>query len=103
MHVQIALLKWKAELTQAEIDEVLAQYLQFKEIDGVLDVTVAENTSPWNRGYTTVIFFRIRDEEARARLKADPRRQALAKQVDEMEEHGIGIVFDAPAVKGGEL
>ncbi len=102
MHVQIALLKWKPELSQTEIDEVLARYDQFNEIDGV-DVTVAENTSPWNRGYTTIIYFRFRDEAARDALKADPRRSPLAKQVDEMEEHGIGIVFDAPAVKGGEL
>ena len=58
---------------------------------------MAENKSPWSRGYTHVIYFRILDAKGGETLKADPRRAALSKRVDDMEEHGIGIVFEADA------
>ncbi|MDR2930824.1 MAG: Dabb family protein [Propionibacteriaceae bacterium] len=96
MYVQIALLKWKPELTAEQIDQTLAQYSQLNDIEGVLDVTTAENTSPWARGYTHVIYIRVRDDAGMAALKADPRRKAFSQQVDAMEEHGLGIAFQAP-------
>jgi hypothetical protein len=96
VHVQIALLKWKPELSEAEIASTLAGYLELADIEGILDVAVAENVSPWARGYTHVIYIRARDEAGLANYKADPRRRELAHRVDALEEHGIGIIFEAP-------
>lgn len=100
MHVQIALLKFKPELDRTEIEQTLTRYRDLCDIEGIIDVSVAENTSQWSRGYSDVIYIRAEDHAALDRYRVDPRRKTLAHVVDELEEHGIGMIFEIPDVVG---
>ncbi|GAA2389742.1 Dabb family protein [Dactylosporangium salmoneum] len=93
MYVQISLLRWKDIATEQSAQEVLARYRELADIDGVVEVTVGKNQSPWSAGYTDVILVRAEDKAAIERYRTDPRRKQLAATVDELEEHGIGVVL----------
>lgn len=97
MQIHIALYHWKDGTPQEKIDNVLSQIRSLEhKIDGIVEITCAENESKYAEGYTHVILVRGRDEKALADYRAHPEHLTAAKLIDSIEEHGIGIDFSTP-------
>ncbi|HLC67710.1 MAG TPA: Dabb family protein [archaeon] len=94
MIVHIAIFKWKSEVTKEEVEKVLADVRALKaKCKGVIDIICGENFSRYSEGFTHAIVVLAEDQKALVGYRNHTLHQALAEEIEEMEERGIGMDF----------
>jgi len=63
------------------------------KVPGLLGISCATNESKYSKGYTHVILVRGKDQAAINAYRAHPLHKDIARQIDSMEDHGIGVDF----------
>jgi len=95
MNVHIALYKWKASASRADIDVALHEIeLLAGKVPGVIEISTGQNTSKHSEGYTHVILVRGEDQAAIDAYRAHPDHERIARDIEAMEAHGIGVDFE---------
>ena len=95
MHIHVALFQWKSGVAPQDIRQALQEVegLQDK-IPGVVEICTGENTSQYAEGYTHVVLVRAKTKEAIDAYRKHPDHVAVAKKIEAMEQHGIGVDFE---------
>lgn len=65
------------------------------QIDEVIDLYAGENFSKWNDGYTHAAVVITKSREDLDAYRAHPSHIPVAERVKELEDHSIGIDFEA--------
>ena len=95
MVIHIALFRWKAECSEADIDAVMTDIRRLKQqIPEVIDLTAGVNFGPYNEGYTHAVVVTLKDRAALASYRDHPMHRPVAEAVDRMFEQSIGIDFE---------
>jgi hypothetical protein len=95
MYVHIALYKWKANVSIERIAKALSDIESLADkVPGIIEIITAENISRYNEGYTHVILVRGKDQAAIDAYRSHPDHVVVARQLDTMEERGIGVDFE---------
>jgi len=96
-HIHIAIFKWKESVTQAQIEDALAQVRQVADrVPGVRNIYCGKNTSRWAQGYTDGVVVIADDEQALDDYRKDEVHAKAAGIIEEMELDGIGVDFYDP-------
>jgi len=99
MHVHIALFRWKAGTPNSRIDEALRTIESLKDkVDGIVEISCRRNTSKYAEGYTHVVLVRGRTAAALEAYRKHPDHERAARDIDAMEDHGIGVDFETADV-----
>jgi hypothetical protein len=94
MNVHIALYKWKSEVSEDQIKQVLEEVESLaNKVPGILDIVTGLNTSKYGEGYSHVILVRGKDQLAIDSYRNHPDHQKVAQGIDKMEDRGIGVDF----------
>ena len=94
MHVHIAVFRWKKNVSEAQVEEALKEVAALKfKIPGIIEISCGRNTSPYSEGYTHVVLVRGQSQAAIDAYRKHPDHVLVAKRIEEMEEHGIGVDF----------
>ena len=92
MIIHIALFKWRASVSEEEINRVMGEIQSLKEkINEVIELYCGENSSKWSKNYTHAVIVRVKDREALEVYRNHPSHLSVAKRVEELEEDSIGI------------
>lgn len=95
MNVHIALYKWKSDVTPDEIQQVLAEVESLADkIQGIVEISTAENKSEYHEGYTHVILVRGNSQAVIDAYRAHPDHSKVAKRLDAMEDAAVGVDFE---------
>ena len=96
MNIHIALYRWKDTVSQVDISNALTGIEALAdEVPGIIDIVTGENTSKYGRGFTHAILVRGKNQQAIDEYRAHPNHVRLARDIDFMEEQGIGVDFEA--------
>lgn len=96
MHVHIALFGWKETATTAEIEEALTTIESLaSKVPGIVEIVCRKNNSKYAEGYTHVVLVRGETQEAIDAYRAHPDHVLAARQIEVMEEKGIGVDFES--------
>jgi len=93
MQIHIALYKWKSSVTTDQIKAVLDKIKALEKIPSIVEISCAENTSEYNEGYTHVILVRGENQAAIDAYRNHPEHDIAAKEIEAMEDEGIGVDF----------
>jgi hypothetical protein len=95
MHVHIALFRWKDSARPQEIETALAmiESLQ-KKVPGIVEIICRKNESKYSEGYTHAVMVRGESQAAIDAYRAHPDHLIAARQIEAMEEKGIGVDFE---------
>ncbi len=94
MYIHLAIFRWKANVTEAKVKEVLREVCALqRKIAGIVEISCAKNLSRYSEGYTHVVLVRGLNQKAIDAYRNHPDHIALAKRIEVMEEHGIGVDF----------
>lgn len=95
MNMHIALYKWKADISPADIQQALQNVEALAtKVPDIVEIITAENKSKYSEGYTHVILVRGTSQAAIDAYRAHPDHNKVAKKIDAMEESGIGVDFE---------
>lgn len=95
MIVHIAIFKWKNGTSKDRIKKALDDVKSLKtKCKGVADIMCGENFSKWSEGFTHAAVVIAKDKEALDEYRNHPMHKLVADEIEEMEEHGIGIDFE---------
>src|SRR5580692_2422469 len=104
MNVHIALYRWKLSASRESIANALKGIEELaNKLPGIIDIMAGENTSKYGDGYTHVILVRGKDQAAIDSYRAHPDHARLASEIEAMEEHGIGVDFEAHVYPKGNI
>lgn len=94
MNIHIALYKWKPSATEIEINQALKEIEPLShKVPGIVEISCAKNNSKYSEGYTHVILVRGKDQAAIDAYRGHPDHEKAARQIEAMEEQGIGVDF----------
>jgi len=96
MYVHIALYRWKASATPGRIKTALEGVKTLADkVPGVVEISWGENTSKYSDGYTHVILVQAENQAAIDAYRQHPDHEKVAKEkeIETMEDHGIGVDF----------
>ncbi len=93
MQIHIALYKWKSTATPQQIKQALDKIKALEKIPGIVEISCAENTSMYSEGYTHVILVRGENQAALDAYRNHPDHATAAKDIEAMEDEGIGVDF----------
>lgn len=97
MNIHIALYQWKSDSRPEQIAQALAEVEALADkVPGIVEIAAGPNTSSYSAGYTHVILVRGENQAAIDNYRAHPDHARVAKQIEAMEEHGIGVDFSTP-------
>src|ERR1700693_4981054 len=92
MNVHIALYQWKSDVSDDQIKQALEEVESLaNKIPGILDIVTWLNTTKYAKGYSHIILVRGKDQQAIDNYRNHPDHQKVARVIDEMEDHGIGV------------
>ena len=95
MIVHIALFRWKNGTPQNKINKVIKNIRQLKnKCNGVIDIMAGKNFSRYSEGFTHAIVVIGKNRTALKTYRNHPEHLRIAKEIDKMEEHGVGIDFE---------
>lgn len=95
MIVHIALFKWKPEVTQSQIEQALKEVKALKTAsEGIVDIFCGENHHKESKGLTHGIVVITKDQKSLKKYRNHPLHLAIAKNIEQMEEDGIGFDFE---------
>jgi len=96
MHVHIALFRWKDSATQEAIATALATIESLaSKVPGIVEIVCRKNESKYAEGYTHVVMVRGESQEAIDAYRAHPDHVLAARQIESIEDRGIGVDFEA--------
>lgn len=94
MFVHLALFRWRQGVTRDEVAAVLREVEALHgKIAGVVEISTGQNTSRYSEGYTDVVLVRAQTQQAIDNYRKHPDHADVAKKIEVMEEHGIGVDF----------
>lgn len=94
MYVHIALYKWKPSVSATQIEHVLASISSINDkVPGIIEISCAKNTSKHGNSYTHVILVRAESKDAIDAYRNHPDHTKAAKEIDAIEDSGIGVDF----------
>lgn len=94
MHIHIALYKWKTTATNEVIRNALNEVKSLADkVPGLIEISWGENTSKYGEGYTHVILVRAENQAAIDAYRGHPDHTKVAKEIEAIEDHGIGVDF----------
>lgn len=94
MYIHIALFRWKKSVSQDDIDRVLDEVEALADkIPGIIEISCGENTSRYSEGYSHVVLVRGESQQAIDAYRSHLDHVAVASQIDDMEDSGIGVDF----------
>lgn len=95
MVTHIALFRWKKDVSQGEIDQIMYDIKNLKDqIGEVVDLYCGENFSKWNEGYTHAVVVKTKTRKDLDAYRKHSAHIPVAKKVEELEDHSIGIDFE---------
>lgn len=95
MIVHIAIFKWKNGTSKDRIKKALDDVRNLKiKCKGVVDIMCGENFSKWSEGFTHAVVVIAKDKKALDGYRNHPMHKLVADEIEEMEEHGIGVDFE---------
>lgn len=94
MYLHVAIFKWKSNVEEQDVKDALrgVESLQDK-IPGIVEITCGKNYSPYGEGYTHIVVVRGDTQQAIDAYRKHPDHVIVAKKIDAMEEHGVGVDF----------
>jgi Stress responsive A/B Barrel Domain len=102
----IVLLKWKADTTEAQIDDAFDQAQALvKQIDNVERVTLGRNRASDDHGYTHAIIVRLADDRLEDYLDHPVRKRYVTEALGPLEDERIeldlpeDVHYDRPAAR----
>ena len=94
MIVHIALFRWKEGTKEELINNILRQIEQLKDkCDGITDILCGKNYHKESKGFTHGVVVIAEDQRALDKYRMHPNHKIIAKNVEEIEESGIGFDF----------
>lgn len=88
----IVLLKWKADTTEAQIDDAFNQAQTLaKQIESVDRVTLGRNRAADDHGYTHAIIVKLSDDRLESYLDNPVRKRYVAETLGPLEEERIEL------------
>lgn len=94
MNIHVAIFRWKPNVTEADIDAALRDVAALQpKIPGIIEISCGKNVSQYSDGYTHVVLVRGENEAAIDAYRKHPDHVTVAKRIDAMEDHGIGVDF----------
>lgn len=95
MVTHIALFRWKENIPQEEVNKLMSAIKDLKnQINEVVELDCGENFSKWNEGYTHAVVVKTKTREDLDNYRKHPAHIPVAKKVEELENHSIGIDFE---------
>lgn len=92
MVIHIALFKWRDDVSEKDISQVMADIKSLKgKINGITELYCGKNFSKWSKSYTHAVIVKVKDREALEVYRNHPRHIPVAKRVEELEKDSIGI------------
>lgn len=96
--VHIAIFRWKDDANPAELSNALQMIAGLADkVSGIIEISVAENESRYNEGYTHVVMVRGETPEAIDAYRVHPDHIKAAAVIEAAEDHGIGVDFGTAA------
>lgn len=97
MHIHIALFRWKPDVSEQKIEEILREIEKLKgKIPDIVEITCGKNSSRHAAGYTHVVLVRGLNKQAIEAYRTHPDHEKISKIIETMEEHGIGVDLAVP-------
>lgn len=94
MIVHIALYRWKNGTTEERVNNILMRIKQLKEkCDGIIDILCGKNYHKESKGFTHGIVVLAKNQQALDGYRFHPDHLIIAKDVEGMEEDGLGFDF----------
>lgn len=94
MIVHMAIFKWKKDITEEEIHNILNQLRGLKDkVQGLMEIHCGKNISKWANDYTHAVLVLAKNQEALDSYRNHPDHQKIARKIEEMEEDSIGVDF----------
>lgn len=94
MIIHLALFKWKQGTKQETIDNALQKVKQLKDkCEGIFHIFCGENYHKEAKGYTYGIVVIAQNQESLDRYRQHPNHKILAKDIEAIEEDGLGFDF----------
>lgn len=95
MHIHIALFNWKKTANTTEINEALATIESLaSKVPGIVEIVCRKNESKYSEGYAHVVMVRGETQAAIDAYRTHPDHMIAARQIEAMEERGIGVDFE---------
>ncbi len=95
MIVHIALFKWKKGVSKQKIEKSMEDIKKLKnKVDGLIDIVAGENFSKYSEGFTHAVVVLAKDRGALQAYRGHPLHIIVAKEIEKMEERGIGFDFE---------
>ncbi|WP_338448749.1 Dabb family protein [Niallia oryzisoli] len=89
----IVLIKFKNELTDAQLDDLIQKTLNLKDyIPGIIDIQQGRNFSNRSKGYEIALTARLTDRAALENYLPHPKHQELLSHLKELELEDIIVV-----------
>lgn len=94
MQIHIAIFRWKPEVSIFDIEAALQDVCVLQShIPGIVEISTGTNCSKYAAGYSHVVLVRADNQVTLEAYRNHPKHIEIAKKIDDMEEHGIGIDF----------
>ena len=92
MIIHIALFKWRDDVLEKDINQVLDDIWLLKvTIKEIVDLYCGRSFSRWSKGYTHAVIVKVKDKKALESYRNHPFHVSVAKKVEELEKDSIGI------------
>ena len=95
MIIHIALFKFKPEVSEEEVTNVIEEVRELKKkIPQVVELYAGKNFSKHSQGFTHAIVIKFKSKEDIDSYRSHPEHKPIADKLDKMEEDSIGIDFE---------
>jgi len=95
MIVHIALFRWKEGTKQDHIDRLLETVKRLKtKCNGIVNILVGQNYHKESKGFTHGVVVLAKDQEALDNYRKHPDHKIVAKEIEKVEEDGLGFDFE---------
>jgi hypothetical protein len=95
MIIHIALFRWKAGISEADIGRALQRVRDLKlKVPGLADIYCGANHSRWAEGFTHGVVVLAHTQAALDAYRAHSDHALVAKQIESMEDRSIGVDFE---------
>ena len=94
MIIHIALFKWKTNIQNDEIEEILKKVKQLKnKCKGIQDIFCGKNYHKESNGFTHGIVIIAENQESLDEYRQHPDHKKIAEFIEQIEEKSLGFDF----------
>ena len=95
MILHIVLFRWKLEVTEEQIQDVMEKFKNLKsEIPEIRELYCGENFSKWAKGNTHAVVVMTQNRVDLEAYRNHPLHLPIAKMIEELEEDSLGFDFE---------